>query len=197
MNSTSHPPRAPGRGSRVFRWLLIGSAVCVAITAVAALRIASVTRDAAHLRNELFSSLETRATSQIQITAGPVLLGLLRSGLSVLPDLPPEARLAFAAVRSASVGVYGLSPEVDDPDVTAMFDAADTMMRKRDWQRIIAVSDRDAKVMVFAPNDGSARGPQRVCIAVCEGDRLIVVAGTINLGPLVKLVELHGGRPRF
>ena len=62
--------------------------------------------DAAALLRQVMSATGNDWHTKVQFSVGPVLLGAVRTGVSFIRDLPPEAREALQAVRSASVGVY-------------------------------------------------------------------------------------------
>jgi hypothetical protein len=64
------------------------------------------------------------------------------------------------------------------------------MMTQRGWTRAVAVNVPEATVMVYLPaNPG--HGAERVCFAVCDGEHLVVGAGTIDLGPLAQFAADH------
>lgn len=152
----------------------------------------TLTRDAAALRNDVLDTAGLETKSRIQFTVGPVLLSLVRSGLSFVPEMEPEARLALNAVRKASVGIYSLRETRESAGSVAMFGRAEATMQERGWRRIVAVNNDEANVMVFAREESRGNGPQKLCVAVRSGDRLIVVAGTVNPEPLVKLAAEKG-----
>src|SRR5688572_29639918 len=106
---TSSPP-PPSR--KIWRVLLIGTAVCFAGTAWAVYHTVTPTKDNRLLRDELVSHLNGAPRTQIQITAGPLLLSTARTVAGFCDDIPSEARLAMRAVRQASVGVYLLDSEM-------------------------------------------------------------------------------------
>ena len=177
--------------------MLATGAVAAAAVAIAALNLVTLTRDAAVLRDEIVASLETGAKTKVQVSAGPVLLGLVRGGMCFVKDLPDEARFALQAVRKASVGVYTIDPNGRGERADTMFAAAAAAMARRGWERVVAVNDGDTQVMLFAPTRSGWTSAQKVCVAVCEEDKLIVVTGTIRPEPLMEIVEKRGALARF
>lgn len=192
MNSINEAPAAPRRRVRILRWFLIAGGACVLLGAVVVANAVTLTRDAAALRNDVLDTAGLETKSRIQFTVGPVLLSLVRSGLSFVPEMEPEARLALNAVRKASVGIYSLRETRESAGSVAMFGRAEATMQERGWRRIVAVNNDEANVMVFAREESRGNGPQKLCVAVRSGDRLIVVAGTVNPEPLVKLAAEKG-----
>ena len=160
--------------------------------AVAVVNAVMLTRDAAALRDGVLDAARLETGSRIQFTVGPVILALVRSGLSFVPDMEPEARLALKSVRKASVGVYTVRETGEAGASDAILGRAETTMRERGWRRIVAVNSKEANVMVFVRENSRESGPQKLCVAVRSGERLIVVAGTVNPEPLVKLAAEKG-----
>src|SRR6185369_15866905 len=74
---------------------------------IGVLSMLTLDRDAAFLRREVMASTDTKWHTKIQVSAGWVTLGAIRTGLKFIQaEHIDEARLALRAVRSASVGVY-------------------------------------------------------------------------------------------
>jgi hypothetical protein len=198
MNSEPADRPAPSaRRFRILRWVLIGCSVCIAGAVLAAVQVMSLGRDATRLRDDVFDSFHMRPTSRIQITVGPILLGLARGVVSAIDRVPPEARLALRTVRNASVGIYGFTREREDGNAGEMFASADRVMAQRGWQRIVAVNDLDAQVMVFTRTENGSGSAQHICVAVRSDSRLVIVSGTVDPEPLADLVAQRGWRLRL
>ncbi|HWA85353.1 MAG TPA: hypothetical protein VG710_03960 [Opitutus sp.] len=189
---TSPASSSEPRRHSIWRWLLIGMALCVVLAAIAIVNLITLGRDAVALRKQVFAALDVPATTRVQVNVGPVLLTTVRTGLHFIKSAPPEARQALAAVRAASVGVYALRAPVAAGKRAAMFAAADAVMNRRGWIRIVGVNDHEDTVLVYTPAKAEWGHTQRVCLAVCSGDELVVVAATANTDALAELAAQHG-----
>ena len=183
-------PIAPRRHS-VWRWILGGLALGAVVITIGIYNLVTLARDAQALRDEVLASLNVPTNIRIQGTAGAVLIGAVRAGLHFVHNLPDDARDALAAVRTASVGVYGLRGAVDGRSRAAMFASADAVMNRRGWIRIVGVNDGDDTVLVYTPAKADWGKTQRVCLAVCDGREIVVVAATANTRALERLVARH------
>jgi hypothetical protein len=143
------------------------------------------------LRDELISTLTPSTRTQVQITVGPVLLGTVRTIVGAFDGVPEEARLAMRAIRGASVGVYKLRREIRSDERTNMFSAADDVMQRRGWTRVVAVNDAENLVLVYLPEGERSGSTEQVCVAVCNEEHLIVVEGSLRMDRLVELVAHH------
>jgi len=154
--------------------------------------------DAAALLRQVMSATGNDWHTKVQFSVGPVLLGAVRTGVSFIRDLPPEAREALQAVRSASVGVYERSGEGDGGGRRAeLFVAVDQMMTRRGWTRIVGVADTGDIVLIYLPTQDNDSQPSRVCLAVCNSRELVVVAAGIEAKALAGLIarEMDGRLP--
>ena len=192
MNASDVPRSARARTRRIWRWLLAGTALCLGGAMLAAYNLVTLPRDAAALRDELSASLSGSARTQVQVTAGPILLTLARTAISFFDGVPPEARVALRAVRNASVGVYQLREKVSPTEQSKMFLAADEVMRDRGWTRVVGVKNPDSLVMVYLPEGEHGGSTERVCVAVCSEEHLIVVSGKVHMDRLVDLAVHQG-----
>ncbi len=188
---------APERRFRWWQWLLALAAAGVALLAIAVVNAVTLTRDAVVLRDEVVAALARKSKVKVQVSAGPLLLSAVRSGLSFVKDMPDDARMALRAVRNASVGVYTIDAGGREERAPEMFASAAAVMERRGWERVVAVSDGDTQVLVFAPARGGWTGAQKVCVAVCDDDKLVVVTGTIGPEPLMDIAARRGAVARF
>ncbi|HUP88942.1 MAG TPA: hypothetical protein VM100_06320 [Longimicrobiales bacterium] len=178
----SGPRRRP-----FWRWVLIGFGLCCFSLAVVAYNLVTLSSEATALRKELASALTQRAHTRVQVSVGPILLSAVRAGLSFIDDIPADARLAMRGVERASVGVYALDDRLSPADSTRMFTAADKLMARRGWSRVVGVKDRETVVLVYVPIEQNEKTTERVCVAVCADKNLIVVSGKLRFEPLVQL----------
>jgi hypothetical protein len=189
-------PVTGSHGRQVWRWVLGGCAVLLAIVALGAVRLLTLPREATALRQELLAAWDGHCTTRFQLNLDGAALGTVRAGLR-LADLPPEARLALAAVRQASVGVYALTGPAAVIPGQPMIPRVDAAMARRGYERLVAVRDGDETVLVYAPANATGDGLD-VCLAVVDGEDLIVVSARVAMAPLLELIERSGsGRPAW
>jgi hypothetical protein len=187
MSSSNNTGSAVPRRRRIWRWLLAGTLVFVGAATLAAYNLVTLPRDPATLRDELTATLTQSVRTRVQVTAGPILLTAARVVLSFIKDVPEEARIALSAVRNASVGVYELRESISSPERSRLFTAADALMQKRGWTRVVGVKDVDTTVLVYLPAREPSGSSERVCVAVCSDHHLVVVSGKVRLDRLVDL----------
>jgi len=191
MSAIFQTPNNSPRPRRIWRWLLIGSCIIVATGALMVFNLLTLTRDAAVLRDELVSGMAQSAHSRIQLSVGPMALGAVRTGLNFVKDLPEEAKFVMKAVRKASVGVYGFDANLTNSERMRMLSAAEKVMARRGWIQTVTVDSKDALVLVYLPESASAGSSQRVCVAVFNDKKLVVVSGTLQMQPLVDFALAH------
>ncbi|MEO7599214.1 MAG: hypothetical protein ABIV50_09805 [Opitutus sp.] len=189
MSTSVDSPVAP-RSLHLWRWLLGGFALCCVAITLVVINLVTLSSDASALRKGLSSSLTTGYHTRVQVSVGPVFLSAVRAGLSFSDDIPAEARLALRGIERASVGVYELNHELTAEGGTRMFAAADDLMERRGWTRVVGVKDRATVVLVYVPQNQTSSPTERVCVAVCDTRNLIVVSGNLRFEPLVQLA-LH------
>lgn len=190
-------PVAPRR-SRWPRFLFWSAAVflaSLAIVAIAAVNVVTLSRDAITLREALTAGISRDLQPRVQISVGPATLAFARLAVACIDDVPDEAREALRAVRSASVGVYAIDCAGPVAARGGLLTAADRTMAARGWARIVGVRDgTDDLVVVYLPADGAVSRTQRFCVAVRQRDQLVVVAGAADAEMLVDLAERHRDR---
>lgn len=195
MHSTAPHSHAPRRGRRL--WKILGAAALLWVVAVTmmAVEIFTLTPGANALRNEMLAALKFPARAQIQLGAGPGTLAAARTALRFIHEAPAEAREALVAVRSGSVGVYRLDTAGATVTSEKLFAAADHALGRRGWTRAVAVNNADATVVIYVPSSDSNTTTQHVCLAVCEGEQLVIVEGTLDGDQLAKFAMRM--RPQF
>ncbi|MEZ5277349.1 MAG: hypothetical protein R3F07_13285 [Opitutaceae bacterium] len=184
-NKTSH------RGRRFLLWTLGTIVVTSFLLVFAVSRIFRVDRNAARLRDDFVQSVNASVSCQVQFNLGPAVLAPARLILGLVEEVPPEARLAISAARRASVGVYTIDCAGGSVDPDALFDSATRKMDARAWSRIVAVRDGDESVMIYLPREWSADDEVNLCIAVCDGQELVLVSARIRTEPLLALASMH------
>lgn len=183
MTLPSQPRRRP-----IWLWILGPFAVAGLLFVFAVVNVVMLSRDARALRRAVADAGGFGLTTHVQVSAGPLLLGLCRVLAGAVGDVPDEAQEALAAVRKASVGVYRIASRPDDGRDGWMA-GAEARLQKRGWQRLAAARSAEHAVVLYAPGDTPARGPMRVCVAVCDRNQLVVASATIEPAALARLVE--------
>lgn len=196
MSDVGHPamntfPSAPSPVARrnVWRWVSVVGGVGVLLIALSLWNMLTLGRETTALRKDLFAALPLSASPQVQISAGPVLLGIARTALAVIPDVPPEARQTLRSLRAASVGVYQLRGAPEPADRVKLFAAADHVMAQRGWSRIVGVNDGHETMLIYAPSDFLDGDSLRVCLAVCAEDQLVLVSAVAHGEELLELIQ--------
>jgi len=151
-------------------------------------------------RDVVSSALDDQFAPRVEVRVPAGLLSVARLVLH-FADVPPEARRAAAAVRSAEVGVYRLRGAAKRADYGTALARADAALRKQGWDCIVAVRERDQGVGIYVPAGQRIESDFAVCVVVIEDDQAVVVAATGNPEPLVLLAleQMHrapGSGPR-
>lgn len=186
------PPAAPSR--RIWPWVL---GLCLApfvILGVAVASYVTLDRDASVLRRQVMKATNADWQTKVQCSVGRITIGAVRSGLFFVrkPEVD-DARLALAAVKHASVGVYQLRHRGADWSREQLFGETDRAMKKRGWTRLVGVSERDGAeaVLVYASEDIDDDEPIDICIAVVNGRELVIASTTVDPTTLGELVQRH------
>lgn len=181
---------------RILVTLILVLAVMGALAGVAIANVVTLSREAAALRTSVLAQNELPARLQVQGSAGPVLLGMVRNGLKFIPDVPAEAHQALAAVRTLSCAVYRLDGDATSSQRAKLTQRALATMKGRGWERTICVQDTTDTVLVFTrPEENNRR--VRVCVAVCSGGDLVIADATLDPERLSGLIyqQLAANRP--
>jgi len=193
MNSPVPPLLKPR--PRYGRWVLLGLVVLVSPIVIVALGIASMltlSRDATLLRREMMAATDADWSTKVQMSVGGLTLGVVRNGLSfVRADHMDEARLALAAVRHASVGVYECNDRMGDLPREQLFARTDEKMKARGWTRLVGVSERNETVLIYTSDNMGSDSRMDLCLAVVDGDTMVIVSTNVDADSLAKLVEKH------
>jgi hypothetical protein len=156
-----------------------------------------LSREATALRQQVMIATGADWNSKVQFSAGPLLLAAVRAGVGCLHDVPPEARAALGAVRSASVGVYERRHPGAPVSRDHLLAAADQSMARRGWIRIVGVADAGETVAIYLPAGGESAAPSGVCLAVCSDRELVIVAARIEPEALAALAVQELGRRKL
>jgi hypothetical protein len=139
-----------------------------------------LSRDAAALRKEVVAASGAKWQTKVQFSAGETVLVAVRAGLALIKDVPDEAREALAAVRSASVGIYEQIGSDDTARCQQFVVEADRVMARRGWKRIVGVTEPGDTVLIYLPESATDAEPSRICLAVCSGRELVIVAAGVD-----------------
>ena len=187
----THPPS--GRRRRVLLWSVVFLGLCFLGAAHVVYSAVSLTRDAAALRGSVLTAMDGQAQTRVQVSVGPVFLGLARQLLPLIDDVPEEALCALRSVRSASVGVFELEQSL--PAGGDYVRSADASMRNRGWTRVLAVRDGASTVLVYAPGKASRGAEMDLCLAVVEERNVVIVAASVRPSDLLPLISQRGAWP--
>ncbi len=193
MNPTV-PPESKSR-RRLGWWIALGFGLLLippVVLGVGVLSMLRLDRDAAALKREVMAASEAGWHTQVQLSVGWATLGAVRTGLRfVNHEHMDEARQAMKAVRSASVGVYECNTREAHLDRAVLFTRTDELMRKRGWTRLVGVAENNETVLVYTSNDIDSGSRLDLCLAVLDGNKLIVVSTNVDASALADLAEMH------
>ncbi|MBI2510542.1 MAG: hypothetical protein HYV96_01070 [Opitutae bacterium] len=187
------PPAAPRR-RRIWPWVL---GLCLApfvILALVVLSFVTLDRDAAALRRHVMIATNADWHTKVQCSVGRLTIGAVRTGmLFVRKPEAADARLALAAVKHASVGVYTRTNDGSDWSREQLFVDTDRAMHKRGWTRLVGVSERAGAeaVLIYVPDDLDEGDPIDICVAVVNDRELVIASTTVDPETLGELVERH------
>jgi hypothetical protein len=135
-------------------------------------------------QDALLASLPGEWQTRVQVTVGPLLLGLARAGIA-FADVEPEARIALGAVRGFKVSVHEFIGQ--RADRRKMLAGADKALADRGWERVMGVLEGDELVAVYGPAQESSPRQLPLCVMVFDGHELVLVSARSNVEPLVEL----------
>ncbi len=184
------PPLAPSRPRRhLWRWIFGSIALGFLLVVATVANVVTLSRDAAALRRAVVRAGDLDLSTKVQVSTGPVLLGLARSVTALMDEIPDEARQGLAAVRKASVGVYDLDRDSTEKDRSRILEEADQGLRGRGWSRLVAVRNSESTVVVYATDEDFSGSSMRVCLAVCNQEQLVIASATVQPEALMDLIE--------
>ncbi|MFZ5495829.1 MAG: hypothetical protein ACOZE5_10915 [Verrucomicrobiota bacterium] len=194
MNDPLAPPVSKSE-RRLARWLLVGLLLFVTPIVVAGVGAASMfrlSRDAAMLRREVMAASDSDWNTKVQVSVGWCTLATARTVLRFVEhEHADDARLALSVVRRASVGVYQRVGRAGEMSRERLFAELDRRMGARGWSRMIGVLDHGETVLVYAADDIASGGRLDLCVAVVDGDDMVVVSTRVDADKLMELAERH------
>ncbi|RXK56493.1 hypothetical protein ESB00_11690 [Oleiharenicola lentus] len=197
MNSPVPPvtPAVAKSERRLARWIILALLVMVTPVMVVALGVASMFRlngEAALLRKEVMTASNSEWNTKVQISAGWCALTTARTILRVVEhEHRDEAQLALAAVRRASVGVYERVGRAGEMSAGRMVTEIDRKMQTRGWSRLVGVMERHETVLVYTSDELETGDKLEICVAVLNGDEMVVVSTKVDAGKLLELASKH------
>lgn len=153
--------------------------------------------DARALRDSLMKSGKGEWDEQIEIGVGAITLGLAKVTAHFADphlNIPPEARTILSSVHGAEVGVYKLQSSPKDLNRAAMLAAADRVMAKRDWDRLVTVLDRGQLVIVYVPENTKSKRNIKVCVVVVDAHQMVIASARSDVEPLFQMAMTHVNR---
>ncbi len=195
MNSPVAPVSVAQSERRLARWIILALLIMVTPVLVVALGVASMFRlssEAAMLRKEVMAASGSEWSTKVQVSAGWCALTTARTILrAVEHEHQAEARLALAAVRRASVGVYERVGRAGEMSAGRIVTELDRKMQKRGWSRLVGVMERHETVLVYASDEVGAGGKLEVCVAVLDGNEMVIVSTKLDADKLLELASKH------
>lgn len=194
MNSPVPPPVPVAKSERrLARWLIIAFVVMITPVMVVGVGVASMfrlSRDAAILKREVMAASDAKWQTKVQISAGWCTLTTVRTIMHFVEhEHQDEARLALAAVRRASVGVYERIGRAGELSTERIIAEIDEKMRPRGWSRLVGVVERNETVLVYTSDEPDSGDQVELCVAVLDGENLVVVSTKVDASRLVELAE--------
>lgn len=190
-------PSASVPRCKIWRWVFLVLGLCLApflVLAVTAVSFLTLDRDAAILRQRVMAATGSNWHTKVQLSVGRITIGAVRSGLAFVHNKDIEdARLALAAVRHASVGVYEVQPGPADWSRQRLFAESDEAMLRRGWTRLVGVADGKDTVLIYTPQNFDPDDPVDICVAVVNDRELVVVSASVDSAALADLVARHSG----
>ncbi|HUS36610.1 MAG TPA: hypothetical protein VM680_14755 [Verrucomicrobiae bacterium] len=180
--------QAPSPKASLRKWLLrifvVSLLLALAAPVAIAVAIFHVSGDTRALRNAAIHGDGAQWQKQVEANVGFLPLSIARIILPFTPA-PPEAQQAFSAIRSVEVSVHELRGS--KPDHARILRDADEDMRKRGWDRVVAVLDHETVVAVYVTPDSGPEGKVKVSVLVVDGRQMVAVTGRANLQPVLDL----------
>jgi hypothetical protein len=71
-----------------------------------------------------------------------------------------------------------------------LFGRTDKKMQARGWTRLVGVHENNQTVLVYVADGMDTSGRMDLCVAVVEGDKLVIVSTNVDADALSKLAEM-------
>jgi len=175
------------RRRRIWPWVL------GAVITAPAYSFVGLDSETASLRRQLMQATGAEWDTKVQLSLGRVSFATLRGALSFsTKEEIAEARLALKGIKRASVGVYELRGAAKEWSQAELMHAADAVMQRHGWDRVVGVMDGGETVMIYVP--AKTTEPREVCVAVISKRELVVVSAGLDPEALVQLAKRHTTR---
>ncbi len=179
--------------------MLLGVALCLTpfvLLAMVAASFLTLPSEARVLRKHVMAAADSNWHTKVQVDVGSLSIAAVRTGLAFVHDKDvADAKLALAAVRHASVGVYMRDASEKGCSRERLFTETDQAMQKRGWSRLVGVADGKDNVLVYVSQDIAPDEPIDICVAVVNGQELVVVSTSIDAAKLTELVVTNSIDP--
>jgi hypothetical protein len=180
---------------RLARWILAALLLLITPIALIGVGVASffgLNRDAALLKREVMAASDSDWNTTVQLNVGLCTLAAARTVLRFadVPDVE-DARLALASVRRASVGVYQRIGRARDWSREQLIARTDERMTRRGWSRLVGVLGDDETVLIYASDELDSGGKLDLCLAVIDGEEMVIVSTKIDADALADLAGKH------
>jgi len=179
------------RRHRIWPYIL---AILVGICLLPVIIVAShlgLNRDASVLRDGMKLASGSEWSTRIQFSSGFLAIPTARVVLAFC-DVDEEAKIALAALKSASVGVYELAGHAaKSADFGKTLAALDTEMARKGWVRMVAVFEGKENVLVYTDDRDRNSDSIRVCVGVIDGENLVIASAVIRPDALMPIIEKH------
>jgi len=176
--------------TRFRRFLKIAGLTLLGGTLLCAAGVASMLilpSEARALRDEVIRAEGLSTHTKFQISLGACTLGATRLIVSQIDKVEPEAREALRAVEGVAVGVYSVE---ESSARSSDFGNLDSRMEARGWKRFLCVREQGKTVIGYMPAKvGETKLP--LCMAIHDGDKLIIVSVKADQRPIVELARGH------
>ena len=138
-------------------------------------------------RKAVASSVPGDWNKKFDFGVGPIVLGLARTVVSFIDDVPAEAKVVLHSVKGAGVSIYHLREGAERPARESVLVHADKAMAWRGWERLVGVTSQRDVVAVYIPSKMKSVDNAAVCVLVNNGNDLIVVSARANLDEIMTL----------
>jgi hypothetical protein len=140
------------------------------------------------LRNGLLKTADAPFVTKLEVNVGSCTVAVARTGL-LFAHLERRARTALDCVRAGEVGIYQFKERDCRMDRSAMLAAADKVMDRRGWDRLVGVVNPRDFVAVYIQRKSFSASNLKVCVAVVDDGRLIVASARSNVEPLIEMIR--------
>lgn len=179
-------PSKPCR-RRIWPWVVAGCLAPCLLLAVVAWSIVTPMRELANLRDKIVTKETGDWETQVQLDLGPGSLALVRTILRFVEhEEIDKARLAMAAVRRASVGVYSRT-NGGERSAFEFLAAAESTLESRGWMKVAKIVESDSLVLVYHLE---TKGTGEFCVVVVDDEECVLVYAKLAEDKLAELVKL-------